>query len=152
MYRSDGRFLRKMEICNHLRRQRLESFTRDPIGYEGSEWNLYEYCKGCAFTKVDPSGTNPLITIVAGSIGCYACGLWLISESTMSSDACRCPGNGPRVPGPNDRCRPCFDRLITRDFFLLTLAQRLSMICACSSCSNLTFRVTHGALKVEIFH
>ena len=34
----------------------LESFTRDPIGYEGSDWNLYEYCGTMPLHMNDPSG------------------------------------------------------------------------------------------------
>jgi hypothetical protein len=30
--------------------------TRDPIDYEGSEWNLFEYCEGGVLTFVDPLG------------------------------------------------------------------------------------------------
>jgi len=37
-------------------RIRLESFSRDPIGYEGSEWNLYEYVAGKPTKYLDPSG------------------------------------------------------------------------------------------------
>jgi len=35
---------------------RLESFTRDPIGYEGSAWGLYEYVDGMPLTLNDPTG------------------------------------------------------------------------------------------------
>ena len=35
---------------------RLESFTRDPIGFKGSEWNLYEYVRGRSLNYIDPSG------------------------------------------------------------------------------------------------
>jgi RHS repeat-associated protein len=31
---------------------------RDPIGYEGSEWNLYEYCDARPLISTDPSGTS----------------------------------------------------------------------------------------------
>ncbi|MFN9416537.1 MAG: RHS repeat-associated core domain-containing protein [Pirellula sp.] len=30
--------------------------TRDPIGYEGSEWDLYEYCEGKVLYWLDPLG------------------------------------------------------------------------------------------------
>jgi RHS repeat-associated protein len=30
--------------------------SRDPIGYEGSEWNMYEYVCGMILDRVDPSG------------------------------------------------------------------------------------------------
>jgi len=35
--------------------------SRDPIGYEGSEWNLYEYVYGQALSAVDPMGLDRLI-------------------------------------------------------------------------------------------
>ena len=34
----------------------LESFTRDPIGYMGSPWDLYEFVKGRSVLQVDPYG------------------------------------------------------------------------------------------------
>ena len=34
----------------------LESFTRDPIGFEGSEWDLYEYCESTPLGYTDPFG------------------------------------------------------------------------------------------------
>jgi len=33
-------------------------FTRDPIGFEGSEWNLCEYCEARPLFDVDPSGKS----------------------------------------------------------------------------------------------
>jgi RHS repeat-associated protein len=32
--------------------------TRDPIGYEGSQWNLYEYVGGRPLVSLDPDGTD----------------------------------------------------------------------------------------------
>ena len=37
----------------------LESFTRDPIGYEGSEWDLYEFLDSRVLLIVDPDGQCP---------------------------------------------------------------------------------------------
>jgi len=34
----------------------LESFTRDPIGFAGSKWDLYEYVDGRSLSLVDASG------------------------------------------------------------------------------------------------
>jgi RHS repeat-associated protein len=36
----------------------LGVLTRDPIGYEGSEWDLYEYCADNPFRNIDPSGNK----------------------------------------------------------------------------------------------
>jgi uncharacterized protein RhaS with RHS repeats len=33
--------------------------TRDPIGYEGSEWGLYEYVDSSPLVYVDPTGLDP---------------------------------------------------------------------------------------------
>ncbi|MCH8840671.1 MAG: RHS repeat-associated core domain-containing protein, partial [Planctomycetes bacterium] len=33
--------------------------NRDPIGYDGSQWNLYEYGSSDPMTSVDPSGLGP---------------------------------------------------------------------------------------------
>ena len=41
----------------------LESFTRDPIDYEGSEWGLYEYVKGMSLQSTDPSGNITVTTL-----------------------------------------------------------------------------------------
>ena len=34
----------------------IESFTRDPIGFEGSEWNMYECFGSSALIAIDPDG------------------------------------------------------------------------------------------------
>jgi RHS repeat-associated protein len=46
---------------HHYRARHYQSgmarfLTRDPIGYEGIEWNLYEYVAGVPLDKVDPRG------------------------------------------------------------------------------------------------
>lgn len=52
--------------------------NRDPIGYEGSEWNLYEYASSRPILFVDPSGmvvaappppVGTIITIGGGAVG-----------------------------------------------------------------------------------
>lgn len=37
---------------------RLESFTRDPIGFVGSRWNLYEFVGSRVLVALDPSGLH----------------------------------------------------------------------------------------------
>ena len=37
-------------------RDGLGLFTRDPIGCEGSKWDLYEYVDGGLLNRIDPSG------------------------------------------------------------------------------------------------
>jgi len=36
----------------------LESFTRDPIGFEGSPYDLYEFLSSRALIRTDPEGKN----------------------------------------------------------------------------------------------
>ncbi len=48
---------------------RLESCSRDPIGYEGSEWNLYEYVSSTPTLLSDPTGKVPPIAIAGGILG-----------------------------------------------------------------------------------
>ena len=54
----------------------LESFTRDPIGFEGSDFNLYEYVNSKPLVDIDPSGefAVPAIcaTLCIGGIACTA--------------------------------------------------------------------------------
>jgi len=63
--------------CIYDNRRRLESCSRDPIGFEGSRWNLFEYVGSKPLRSIDPSG---LIVVV--DCHCY--------ESTRT-------GNGPVV-------------------------------------------------------
>ena len=46
--------------CIYGDRRRLESCSRDPIGYKGSPWNLYEYGSSRVASLVDPSGKVPI--------------------------------------------------------------------------------------------
>lgn len=50
---SDGKDLRGL---NYRTCDRLEPCSRDPIGYEGSPWNLYEYVAGGVVNHTDPEG------------------------------------------------------------------------------------------------
>ncbi len=62
----------------------IESFTRDPIGFEGSEWNLYELFAGAPFSYVDPYGLQ---------IGFYPKG------RPTGPGGPRIPGGPPLSPG-----------------------------------------------------
>jgi hypothetical protein len=42
---------------------RLESCSRDPIGYEGSKWNLFEYVQSHPLTGRDPSGKDNICNL-----------------------------------------------------------------------------------------
>jgi len=48
--------------------------SRDPIGFKGSEWNLYEYCESCPLVNLDPSGEAIWVPIGCAA-ACVACGL-----------------------------------------------------------------------------
>ncbi len=52
--------------------------SRDPLGYEASPWNLYEYVGSNPVTAVDPSGNKPVGTGVLWCEG-YQKGDWLFS-------------------------------------------------------------------------
>ena len=88
----------------------LESFTRDPIGFEGSEWGLYEFFGGMPLVDVDPTGTttfmqcvcrlNPVCLAAAApcALGC----MWSRDPSCM--DNCVL-GMILLAPGQNQGCR-----------------------------------------------
>jgi RHS repeat-associated protein len=66
--------------------------TRDPIGYEGSPYNLHEYVSGSPTNITDPTGEALPIIIGIGI------GIWLGSQT-----GCRRapgPGPGPAAPPP----------------------------------------------------
>ena len=46
----------------------FESCSKDPIGFEGSKWNLYQYVEGRSLAAQDPSGLKGATCAVA--IGC----------------------------------------------------------------------------------
>ena len=47
---------RSKRTCTYDSQTRLESCSRDPIGYDGSPWNLYEYVNGNPINLLDPFG------------------------------------------------------------------------------------------------
>ncbi|TWU03017.1 hypothetical protein Pla52n_41060 [Stieleria varia] len=51
--------------------------SRDPIGFEGSPWNLYKYCNSNPLSAVDPDGELwwvPIpVIIVSCIVACLAC-------------------------------------------------------------------------------
>ena len=66
----------------------LESFTRDPIGYEGSKWNLYEYARSNSIRSMDPTGLKCCIFI------------WIGLSPTSGHAALKCGTNPERWPSP----------------------------------------------------
>ena len=46
--------------------------ARDPVGFVGSQWNLYEFLNGQPITNVDPSGEAVSILVVGCVVACAA--------------------------------------------------------------------------------
>lgn len=63
--------------------------SRDPIGFEGSEWSLYEYCSSTPLALVDASGRNPIaVACIAAIVACSACAGPVIGTcAVMGEDA-----------------------------------------------------------------
>ena len=43
-------------------------FTRDPIGYQGSEWDLYEFCNSVPLHSSDPDGQVAIVLVPAAVV------------------------------------------------------------------------------------
>jgi hypothetical protein len=62
--------------------------TRDPIGYEGSKWNLYEYATSNPIHKRDPQGL---------ACGCENYPVWHMDDGSLYEEAeDRRKGGGPK--------------------------------------------------------
>jgi len=62
-------------------RIRLESFSRDPIGYAGSLWNLYEFVDSAPLVKSDPSGNAALSPLIPGQCSYRNFMRWVTDET-----------------------------------------------------------------------
>ena len=69
----DSKSLGRVEIwlLIYEGREGLESFTRDPIGYEGSEWGLYEFCDAAPLDHTDAHGKQA-VNCAAKNADCIA--------------------------------------------------------------------------------
>ena len=90
----------------------LESFTRDPIGYAGSEWGLYVYVGGKALISIDPMGLATTTTFLGttcktiflpGTLDC-TCGSkaqmqWGVVTSVTAAIQAEFPGIKVQVGG-----------------------------------------------------
>lgn len=56
-------------------------FTRDPIGFEGSEWNLYEFCDGSPLDHTDAHGMQ--------AVNCNAKSADCIAGAGVNDDWCK---------------------------------------------------------------
>lgn len=83
----------------------LGSCSRDPIGYEGSEWNLFEYCSAGPSNRLDPSGkdsywiggANPIdhsLICVDDSAGAFYCCTIGPDDRGKSSGSTSCAAGG----------------------------------------------------------
>ena len=108
--------------------------TRDPIGYEGSEWSLCEFIDGRAFAATDPAGTLsiPVIVNLVGGVGCYACGLFMYSDINTCKNGCPCANE--HGLDPRTRCGACVQRCREANWARLSFVQANSMRCACVAC------------------
>jgi RHS repeat-associated protein len=83
---------------------------RDPIGYEGSEWGLYEYVASNVLVMTDPTGEIPIVCRCSRDAQ-NIWGTWEVVTdctglaSTCCGRAC-CPGRGTGgvLGGPNTPC------------------------------------------------
>ena len=71
-------------------RIRLESFTKDPIGFDGSPWMLYEYVESNPLVGIDPSGR--LSSYHGASFGSCAAGAGSTLNLSWDDGAIPCDG------------------------------------------------------------
>ena len=62
--------------------------SRDPIGFEGSPWNLYEYVGSASLSKLDPSGL---------AMGCGTAFNLCIEAAADAAAACRAAGTADAI-------------------------------------------------------
>ena len=97
----------------------LESFTRDPIGFDGSEWGLYEFSNSRSLTMVDPSGTvcqQPCVP--RDKTTCCADAFKLAVNGGMQGRAFCCDGGmvacvwGQNLPGVNPAAKSLMEKCV----------------------------------------
>lgn len=57
--------------------------SRDPIGFQGSEWNFYEYVGGRPVVAIDTSGNSPVVSDL-GAVG-PSCVVHMYRSATQNS-------------------------------------------------------------------
>ena len=109
---------------HHFRARRMSPKTgrflgRDPIGFEGSEWNIYEYVSARALVGRDPSGTSIVTSIPCPpavyskcmtycsprGAGTPVCSRYCVGPISFSAYVCKCDPC-PACPAPPS---PIFD-------------------------------------------
>jgi RHS repeat-associated protein len=76
---------------NRYYHARLGRFiSRDPIGYDGSQWNLYEYVGGRPAVYTDPNGETIIGSLCRATCwgGCAGGGAATCAETTIGAIAC----------------------------------------------------------------
>ena len=75
----------------------IASFTRDPIGFKGSPYDLYEFCKSHALTRMDPSGlkSDPRLPGEGGRCGCNVRGEGMVTPKC--EDICKAALDDPKI-------------------------------------------------------
>jgi len=94
-------------------------FTRDPIGFDGSEWGLYEFSNSRSLTMVDPSGTvcqQPCVP--RDKTTCCADAFKLAVNGGMQGRAFCCDGGmvacvwGQNLPGVNPAAKSLMEKCV----------------------------------------
>jgi RHS repeat-associated protein len=104
--------------------------SRDPIGYEGSPWNLYEFLNGNALNGIDPMGmlVTPIPTykscLVAEVVDCFVRNGAARNAATavcltLAFTACS-------LPAPQYKCGKIVKAIRLRTFFICTGAGALA--------------------------
>jgi len=97
--------------------------SRDPIGYEGSQWNLYEYCRTNPFKYNDPHGDVPILIPVAGAVIIITEAEAVAAAFGLSVFACL----------QNQQCRAAMDQAVRNAVNRLDRAAQRALKLACSS-------------------
>ena len=99
----------------------LESFTRDPIGYRGSPFDLYEYCESSPLQNFDPLGLDTwvcsghmsqIMTFTLEEVGKDGC--TMTSKITLRAQRCSRNGETGNNDIANFFAEIQFDTTITR--------------------------------------
>jgi RHS repeat-associated protein len=85
---------------------------RDPIGYVGSKWDLYEFVKSQPQTSMDPYGKLPIIIAIGGTLVIYelAVGVGCFIWASEQQDGILNPNIDPNTNYRNCLANCCINR------------------------------------------